>query len=248
MLRVWCSGLVQVRLQAVVVVPALQGALRQALSTRFVRTTMGSWCAFELESKRKAKIKKHQHFDEDGADVKEEEQKLPSTFLQFKVTELRTPAPISHLPSVHAWHTFLHTFWLEFISTPRPLPQEATDLVGLPPDAVWACLLSAASLPASLCHSPEAIAYAGAYRAATTATRAALELAHLTTASHDHEALPKLEIQIPDPVQARSSGPSTAPPVLVVLPMDWDQALLAIQRAYKCRLASVSARAVLVSP
>ncbi len=59
------------------------GSLRQALATRFVRNTMGQWCAADLEARRIRALRAQRQDDL----VVEAEDQLPHSFLQYKVIE-----------------------------------------------------------------------------------------------------------------------------------------------------------------
>ena len=68
----------------------VQGVLRQALLTRFVRQTLCQWCAADLETRRHSDIslkKISQTVRDDGGKAEQDKKsaQLPLSFMQYKV-------------------------------------------------------------------------------------------------------------------------------------------------------------------
>ena len=131
------------------------------------------------------------------------------------------------------------------------LLQDDANLIDLPPESLWACLLSAAGLPASMCLRSEAGVTTAAVGQAADGSLTRQETINTNTsggggllpaqsnvgsASTNDSGIFKTAT-----IQDSVAGSSTLViSGLVVQPMSWLQALVVIQLAYKARFRHVS--------
>ena len=227
--------------------------LRQALFTRLVRQTLCQWCAADLEMRRQSEISKKttQNVRDDGgkAELVKKSTQFPLSFMQYKVNGNW----YSLLIGVFSFHFILLCARDMYDAL---LLQDDADLIDLPPESLWACLLSAAGLPASMClrseagvTTTEAVGQAADGPLTQQETIKALDpntsgggglipaQSNVESASTNDSGILKTAT-----VQDSVAGSSTAQVLsgLVVQPISWYQALVVIQLAYKARFRHVS--------